>query len=131
MAIYTNKTDGDKIAFNNKKSPFLKANTLHKETVFLNALNSYYVINCELGNKLNIFIPPLDIVKKSFPNELVKKIEIEINGSFEDGDILIKTLGGDKFDGETYGVIYALNHVRAEFTITDNNTWLGTNITKI
>jgi hypothetical protein len=124
MAIHTNITENTKTAVNFKnKQPFLKPEK-YRETIFLSPLDTYFIINCELGNKLTIVIPSLRMIKLS------KKITVEINGSFNDGDIVIKALSCDKFDGEEYGVTYALNDVSAEFTITDENTWLGTNVTK-
>lgn len=131
MAIYTNTTDNTKIAVNFKnKQPFSNASK-YKETIFLSPLQTYFIINCELGNKITLFIPSLRIIEKALEKELIKKITIEVNGSFNDGDIVIKTLACDKFDGEDYGISYALNDVSAEFTITEDNTWLGTNTTKL
>jgi hypothetical protein len=132
MDTYTNKTDGTKAAVNRqKKSFFSNANLSYPETVFLSPLDTYFIINCELGTKLIIVIPSLDMIKKALAKEEIKKIKIEINGSFNNGDIIIKPLACDKFNGDNHGDSYNLNSSLAEFTINENNTWIGTNIEKI
>lgn len=132
MDTYTNKTDGTKAAVNRqKKSVFSNVNSSYPETVFLSPFDTYFVINCELGTKLIIVIPSLYMIKRALDKEETKKIKIEINGSFNNGDIIIKPLACDKFDGDNYGDSYILNSSLTEFTITENNTWIGTNIENI